>query len=86
MIDSGDGRRALFLADLAPTSVHVRLPYVMAYDHEPAVTFETKRRLFGSAIDENWLLIFGHDPKHHAATLRRGDDGRPRVEHYLRLD
>ncbi len=43
LIGQPGGPRALFLGDVVPTAVHVRLPWVMAYDLEPARTLETKR-------------------------------------------
>ena len=35
----------------------------MGYDLEPLVTLDSKRRLWLKAREENWLLIFEHDPK-----------------------
>ena len=60
LLDSG-GERAIYLADMCPTSAHVPLPWIMGYDVEPLVTLETKRRIFRQAEDEGWLLIFEHD-------------------------
>ncbi len=57
-----DGATALFLADLCPTSAHLPLPWIMAYDLEPLVTLEVKRRLWERARAESWLLVFEHDP------------------------
>lgn len=61
LLDSG-GERACILADLAPTSVHLPLPWIMGYDVEPLVTLETKRRVLARAQAEDWLLVFIHDP------------------------
>ena len=58
-----DGDTACFLADVCPTSAHLPLPWIMGYDLEPLVTMESKRRLWMKARQENWLLIFEHDPK-----------------------
>ncbi len=62
VIDS-DGARACFLADVCPTAAHIPLPWIMGYDLEPLVTLESKRRLWQQARDEEWLLIFEHDPR-----------------------
>jgi len=78
LIDGGDGK-ALFLGDVVPTAVHIRLPFIMAYDTEPAVTLDTKKRLYEQAIAENWLLVFGHDPSVHAVRLGRDDRGKPEI-------
>jgi glyoxylase-like metal-dependent hydrolase (beta-lactamase superfamily II) len=61
LIDDGHGHKALFLGDVVPTSLHVRLPFIMAYDLDIVGTLESKRRVLGRAIDERWLAIFGHD-------------------------
>lgn len=55
------GERAFYLADLAPTTSHLPLPWIMGYDVEPMVTLETKRRILARALAEEWLLIFEHD-------------------------
>ena len=60
LVESGD-ERLCFLADLAPTSSHVPLPWIMGYDVEPLVTLETKRRLWAEAAAEGWTVIFEHD-------------------------
>ena len=58
-----DGAVACFLADVCPTAAHLPLPWIMGYDLEPLVTLESKRGLWKRALDEDWLLIFQHDPR-----------------------
>ena len=58
-----DGHVACYLADVCPTSAHVPLPWIMGYDLEPLVTLESKRGLWSRALDEDWLLVFEHDPR-----------------------
>ncbi len=60
LIDGGT-ERALYIADLVPTSSHLPLPWIMGYDVEPLVTLETKRRVLKRALDEEWLITFEHD-------------------------
>ncbi len=60
---TSEGQSACFLADLVPTTAHLPLPWIMGYDLEPLVTLESKRRLLTRARDEEWLLIFEHDPQ-----------------------
>jgi len=59
-LTSGD-ETAFYLADLAPTTAHLPLPWIMGYDVEPLVSLETKRRVLKQALDERWLLVFEHD-------------------------
>jgi glyoxylase-like metal-dependent hydrolase (beta-lactamase superfamily II) len=56
------GETACYLADVIPTSAHLPLPWIMGYDVEPLVTLESKRSLLQAARDEEWLLVFEHDP------------------------
>lgn len=58
-----DGETACYLADVCPTSAHVPLPWIMGYDLEPLVTLESKRGLWSRALEEDWLLVFEHDPR-----------------------
>jgi glyoxylase-like metal-dependent hydrolase (beta-lactamase superfamily II) len=60
LIESG-ADRLFFLADLAPTTAHVPLPWIMGYDVEPLVTLETKRRIWAEAASEGWTVVFEHD-------------------------
>ena len=68
MVES-EGEAALFLADCVPTSHHVPIPWVMAYDLHPLVTLETKKRVLPEAAKEGWVLLFEHDPQIPAARI-----------------
>ncbi len=57
-----DGEKAIFLADVVPTSAHLPFPWIMGYDVEPLITLETKKHLIPRAREEGWLLVFEHDP------------------------
>jgi glyoxylase-like metal-dependent hydrolase (beta-lactamase superfamily II) len=70
---------ACFLADVMPTSAHVPLPWIMGYDVEPLVTLESKRKLVAQARQENWLLIFEHDPVVGWGYLNE-DEKRPGID------
>jgi len=61
LLIESDGEQAFFIADLAPTTAHLPLAWIMGYDVEPLVTLETKRRILRRAVDEEWLVVFEHD-------------------------
>lgn len=84
LIDGGDGEKALFLGDVVPTSVHVRLPFIMAYDLDVEATLSSKKRLFARAIEEGWIVLWGHD-RQHGGRLRWDDKGQPQVAEYVAL-
>jgi glyoxylase-like metal-dependent hydrolase (beta-lactamase superfamily II) len=76
LIDDGHGHKALFLGDVMPTALHVRLPFIMAYDLDVVGTLESKRSLLERALAERWLLIFGHDKDSPAGYLGRDSKGQ----------
>jgi glyoxylase-like metal-dependent hydrolase (beta-lactamase superfamily II) len=67
--------RGLCLTDCVPTSHHVPLPWIMAYDLHPVMTLETKKRVLPQAAREGWTLFFEHDPAVRAAKLEHGKPG-----------
>ena len=59
LVDAGSERIA-FLGELIPTPFHLPLASIAALDQAPNDTLARKRELLEMAIDEGWLLIFGH--------------------------
>ena len=58
-----EGQVMFFIADLCPTSAHVRLPWIMGYDLFPMTTLQVRREIYTQAVEEKWLLFFEHDPE-----------------------
>jgi glyoxylase-like metal-dependent hydrolase (beta-lactamase superfamily II) len=72
-----DGRTSLWYpTDLIPLASQIPLPYIMGYDLQPLITLEDKRRYLSRAADENWIIVYEHDPFCAAAVLTRDDRGR----------
>jgi glyoxylase-like metal-dependent hydrolase (beta-lactamase superfamily II) len=67
------------LADLIPTTSHLRDPYVMGYDLQPLVTVEEKREILYEAARNDWWLVFEHDPEIGAAQVEFDEKDRPRL-------
>lgn len=70
-----NGRTVAYMADLIPSSAHVPLPYVMSYDVRPLLTMDEKTQLLQQAAQENWVLVFEHDPVTEAATVELTEKG-----------
>ncbi|MHB2154220.1 MBL fold metallo-hydrolase [Calditrichota bacterium GD2] len=71
-----DGKSTLlYCADLIPTASHIPLPYIMAYDNNPLITLEEKKRLLPQAVREKWILVFEHDPFRPAGTVIETEKG-----------
>lgn len=71
-----EGRVAFFLGDLIPTVSHLPLPYIMGYDLDPIQTLDSKRWVLDQAFEENWLLLFEHDPLIQAGHIRKDEEGK----------
>jgi glyoxylase-like metal-dependent hydrolase (beta-lactamase superfamily II) len=75
MIKSG-GRTACYISDLIPTTAHIDLAWVMAFDLCPLQTIESRKRYYAQAIPEKWLTIFTHDPNTPWAYVEKDEMGR----------
>jgi glyoxylase-like metal-dependent hydrolase (beta-lactamase superfamily II) len=60
---SSKGNQALYLGDVIPTTYHLRIPYMTGFDMYPGELLETKKDIIKHAVEDNWLLVFEHDPK-----------------------
>lgn len=71
-----DGQTTLFYcADLIPTSAHVAVPWVMAYDIRPLATIAEKQAILAEAVAKGWILIFEHCPLVGAGTIAKTEKG-----------
>ena len=66
-----EGKTAAFLADLVPTTSHLKTLYVMGYDLYPKLSMETKPKILQQAFEEQWLLFFEHAPRIKAGYLQQ---------------
>ena len=66
-----EGQVMFFIADLCPTSAHIRLPWIMGYDLFPMTTLQVRRQIYARAVEEKWLLFFEHDPECPLAYLSK---------------
>jgi glyoxylase-like metal-dependent hydrolase (beta-lactamase superfamily II) len=71
-----DGRTFFYPADLLPSSWHVNMPYIMAYDVRPLDSLTEKAAILEQAVAENWHIFFEHDPNTACATVKRNEAGR----------
>ncbi|MCU7497301.1 MAG: MBL fold metallo-hydrolase [Ignavibacteria bacterium] len=72
---SSGGDTFLYCGDLIPLASHIHLPYIMGYDLQPLITLEEKKEILTKAAEENWKLIFEHDPFSACATVMITDKG-----------
>lgn len=78
LVEAG-GRTHCFLGDFVPTRHHLRIPYVMAYDLYPMELIDKKKQILARAVDENWRLLWNHDPELTVTGIERTPEGQFRA-------
>jgi glyoxylase-like metal-dependent hydrolase (beta-lactamase superfamily II) len=65
----------LYMADLLPSTGHIPLPYVMAYDMFPLQTLTEKKSVLTEAVEKEYVLFLEHDPINECCTLQQTEKG-----------
>ena len=76
----GEKKTACYISDLIPTSWHLDLTWVMAFDVFPLDTIESKKNYYARAISERWLTVFTHDDATPWGYIERTEKGRLAVK------
>lgn len=84
-INNYKGKTIVYMADLLPSTGHIPMPYVMAYDMFPLTTLQEKKAFLQEALQNNFILFFEHDPVNECCTLAMTEKGI-RVKETLRLE
>ncbi len=69
------GRKIVFMADFLPSTAHIPLPWVMAYDTRPLITLDEKREFWEEAIAREYTFFLEHDLYHECCTLKNTEKG-----------
>jgi glyoxylase-like metal-dependent hydrolase (beta-lactamase superfamily II) len=69
------GRKIMFVADLFPTTGHLPVPYVAAYDMFPLQAMDEKRYWLQKALQEDYIFYFEHDAINECCTLQQTEKG-----------
>ncbi|MEP7256622.1 MAG: MBL fold metallo-hydrolase [Ferruginibacter sp.] len=69
------GKTIVYMADLLPSVAHIPLPYVMAYDMFPLTTLNEKKSFLTEAQQNDYVLLFEHDPKNECCNLQMTERG-----------
>ena len=65
----------VYMADLLPSTAHLPLPYVMAYDMFPLQTLTEKKAFLTEAVQNDYILYFEHDAVNECCTLQQTEKG-----------
>lgn len=66
----------IYLADLIPTSNHIKIPWVMGYDISPGISSIEKGEFLKFIHDHNLNMIFEHDPLYWGGKISQDNKGR----------
>jgi glyoxylase-like metal-dependent hydrolase (beta-lactamase superfamily II) len=72
----GQKKTACYISDLIPTTAHLDVTWVMAFDLYPLQTIEYRKKYYARAIPERWLTVFTHDDKSPWGYVEKGDRGK----------
>jgi glyoxylase-like metal-dependent hydrolase (beta-lactamase superfamily II) len=64
------GKTLVYVADLLPTMGNIPMAWITAYDVEPLVVFEEKKRFLDEALKNEYVLFFEHDYYNECCTLK----------------
>jgi glyoxylase-like metal-dependent hydrolase (beta-lactamase superfamily II) len=84
IVEAG-GAGLIHLADIVPTTSHIRLAWNAAYDTNPLGTIAAKKRFFAEARAKNLWVSFSHDDKVAAARLGPEGGKAPQLEETIRV-
>jgi len=73
----------VFVADLIPSASHIPIPYVMGYDTRPLLTIAEKNKFLKEAVENDYTLIFQHDPLIECCNLKMTERGVKLNESFL---
>jgi len=75
VIVESDGAGLVHLADLAPTTSHLRPAWTAGYDLDPLQVLEEKERILSEVVAKSWWVSFDHDVRIASARLLAGPGG-----------
>ena len=70
-----EGRTLVFMADLLPSTAHIPMPWIMAYDTRPLETLKDKERFYKEALEGEYVLFLEHDIHYECCTLQMTEKG-----------
>jgi len=70
--DTGAGT-VVYCGDLIPFLSQVHVPWIMGFDLNPLLTVTEKKQFLTRATEDGLVLVFEHDPRHEAATVKFAD-------------
>jgi glyoxylase-like metal-dependent hydrolase (beta-lactamase superfamily II) len=72
-------KKSVYWSDLIPTTSHIDIPYIMSYDIYPDETLNEKKKLIATAIKEQWLCFWEHDPSINCGHIQKTEQDKFKI-------
>jgi glyoxylase-like metal-dependent hydrolase (beta-lactamase superfamily II) len=60
----------MYMADILPTSHHLKIPWVMGYDIAPGISTQDKQTIYEFILSNNLKCVFEHDPEYWGGKIK----------------
>jgi glyoxylase-like metal-dependent hydrolase (beta-lactamase superfamily II) len=70
-----NGKTLAYTADLFPSTAHIPMPWIMAYDTKPLITLKDREHFFKESLETDTILFFEHDLYNECCTLEMTERG-----------
>lgn len=80
------GQTIVFAADLMPSSYHIPMPYVMAYDIRPLDTLAEREILYKKVLEQKAMIFFEHDPLNELGSIKLNESGRIVLDQLVKVN
>lgn len=74
-----EGEKACFLGDFIPTTYHLKVPWIMAYDEYPMDLVNLKKGILKKLVEEKYRCFWYHDPVISSSFLKWDEKGNAAV-------
>jgi len=69
------GKTVVYVADLMPSTAHIPISWILAYDMHPLVTLAEKEAFLNEAVENDYILFFEHDLFKECCNLQMTEKG-----------
>jgi len=74
-INISETKNLIYCADVIPSAYHINPVYGMAYDIQPMLTIEERKKLTDVAVEKQQVLFYEHDPINECSLLESTEKG-----------
>lgn len=77
--------KVIFMADLIPSTGHIKIPYIMSYDVRPLETIKEKQEIETLIAENDYVMFFEHDPVYECCKIEKTEKSF-KIKQYFKLE